>query len=69
MIINNLEKMENIVNKNKNLSWIGWDIVDRKKSDAGRTSINGVRVNGEWYLQKIYPVTKLGWDIPFKYKV
>lgn len=68
MIINNLEKMEKIVKKNSNLSWVGWDVVDRKRSESGRTSLDGVRVDGQWYLQRIYPVTRNGWDIPNKYK-
>lgn len=69
MIIKDLRKMEKIVAKYNNLHWIGWDIADRKKSDAGRTSISGVRVNNEWYLQRIYPVTQIGWDIPNKYRM
>jgi hypothetical protein len=68
MIIKNLEQMEKIVSKNSNLSWVGWDVVDRKRSDGARTSLDGVRVNGLWYLQRIYPVTRQGWDIPNKYK-
>ena len=68
MLVKNLEKMEKIVSKNKNLYWVGWDVVDRKKSDAGRTAVNGIRVNGVWYLQRIYPVTRNGWDIPNKYR-
>ena len=68
MIIKNLEKMEKIVSNNKNLSWIGWDVVDRKKSDSGRTSVSGVRINGEWYLQRVYSVSRNGWDIPNRYK-
>ena len=68
MIINSLEKMEKIVANNKNLSWIGWDVADRKRSDVARTSVNGVRVNNIWYLQRIYPVGKNGWDIPNKYR-
>lgn len=68
MLVNSLEKMEKIVSKNKNLSWIGWDVVDRKKTEIARTAVNGVRVNGEWYLQRAYPITSLGWDIPNKYK-
>jgi hypothetical protein len=68
MIITNLEKMEKIVARNSNLYWVGWDIADRKKSDAGRTAVNGVRVNGVWYVQRIYPVTRNGWDIPNKYR-
>lgn len=68
MIISNLEKMEKIVARNNNLSWVGWDVVDRKKSESGRTAVNGVRVNGVWYLQRIYQITRNGWDIPNKYK-
>lgn len=68
MIINSLEKMEKIVSKNSNLSWIGWDVVDRKRSESGRTSVSGVRVDGVWYLQRIYAVGKNGWDIPNKYR-
>jgi len=68
MIVTNLEKMEKIVARNNNLSWVGWDVVDRKRSDAARTAVNGVRVNGVWYLQRIYSVTRNGWDIPNKYR-
>ena len=68
MIVTNLDKMEKIVARNNNLSWVGWDVVDRKRSDAARTAVNGVRVNGVWYLQRIYSVTRNGWDIPNKYR-
>lgn len=68
MIINDLNRMEKIVARNNNLSWVGWDVADRKRSEAGRTAVNGVRVNGVWYLQRIYQVTRNGWDIPNKYK-
>jgi hypothetical protein len=68
MIITSLEKMEKIVAKNKELSWIGWDVRDLKRSESGRTAVNGVRVDGVWYLQRIYSVSRNGWDIPYKYK-
>jgi len=68
MKINNLEKMERIVAKNKNLSWVGWDVADRKRSESGRTSTSGVRINGEWFLQRIYTVSRDGWNIPDKYR-
>jgi hypothetical protein len=68
MIIKSLEKMEKIVAKNNNLSWVGWDVVDRKRSESGRTAVSGVRVDGVWYLQRVYPVSRNGWDIPYKYK-
>ena len=60
--------MEKIVKKYNNLDWIGWDVVDRKRSDSGRTSVDGVRINDKWYLQRIYRLDKKGWDIPNKYR-
>jgi hypothetical protein len=38
MIINSLTHMEKIVSRNKELAWIGWDVVERKRSDLARTS-------------------------------
>lgn len=69
MLIKDLDLMEKIVQKHNNLSWIGWDVVDRKRSDSGRTSVDGIRVNEKWYLQRIYRLNKKGWDIPNKYRV
>jgi hypothetical protein len=68
MIVNKLETMEAIVRKNRNLKWNGWDVFDLKKSDIARTSPQGIRINGEWYLHKVYSVNANGWDIPNKYK-
>ena len=68
MIVTSLERMEKIVARNNNLYWVGWDVADRKRSEAGRTAVNGVRVDGVWYVQRIYTVTRNGWDIPNKYK-
>lgn len=69
MNIKSLEKMEKIVAKYNNLSWVGWDVVDRKRSESARTSVDGVRVNGQWYLQRVYSVGTQGWDIPNKYRI
>jgi hypothetical protein len=69
MIIDKLETMEKIVRKNNNLHWIGWDVAERKRSDIARTSVDGVRVGGNWYLQRIYTLNRNGWEIPHKYKV
>jgi hypothetical protein len=68
MIVNKLEAMESIVKKNRNLRWDGWNVIDLKRSDIARTSPQGIRVNGEWYLHKVYAVGSNGWDIPNKYK-
>ena len=67
MIINSLAHMETIVSKNKELAWIGWDVVERKRSDLARTSSSGVRVKNAWYLQKTFNLNRNGWDIPNKY--
>jgi len=69
MIINKLEKMEKIVEKNKNLHWLGWNVADRRRTEAGRTAVNGVRVDSVWYVQTIYQLTNTGWDIPNKYRM
>jgi hypothetical protein len=67
MIINSLAHMEKIVLKNKELDWVGWDVVERKKSDLARTSPSGVRVKNAWYLQKTFTLDRQGWNIPDKY--
>ena len=70
MQIKDLDLMEKIVKRyNKNLTWVGWDIADRRRTEAGRTAINGVRVDDQWYVQTIYPLTNIGWDIPNKYRM
>jgi hypothetical protein len=68
MIINKLETMEAIVKKNKNLIWDGWNVIDLKKSEVAKTSPNGIRVNNEWYLHRVYSPSRNGWDIPNKYR-
>ena len=68
MIVNSLEVMEKIVSSNRSLVWVGWDVAERNKTDMGRTSVNGVRVNGQWFTQKIFKLGREGWDIPNKYK-
>ena len=69
MIINKLEKMEKIIASNKSLAWVGWDVAERKKTEAGRTAVNGVRVKGQWYTQRVFKLNRNGWDIPNKYKM
>lgn len=67
MIIKSLEQMEKIVARNKELKWVGWDVVERKRSDLGRTSTSGIRIKDTWYLQKTFNLDRQGWDIPNKY--
>ena len=67
MIIRSLNTMEKIVNKNENLIWHGWDIIDLKESDTAKTSTVGIRIKNKWYLHRIYKPSRNGWSIPDKY--
>jgi hypothetical protein len=69
MIINDLDTMEKLVASNRSLVWVGWDVAERKKTDMGRTAVNGIRVKDQWYTQKVFKLDRNGWDIPNKYKV
>jgi hypothetical protein len=69
MIINDLSTMEKLVASNRSLVWVGWDVAERKKTDMGRTAVNGVRVKDQWYTQKVFKLDRNGWDIPNRYKV
>lgn len=64
MIINNLETMEDIVSKNKNLYWDGWTVVNKYKSDKAKTSKFGSYIDGKWFITKRYEPNRQGWDIP-----
>jgi len=69
MIINDLSTMEKLVASNRSLVWVGWDVAERKKTDMGRTAVNGIRVKDQWYTQKVFKLDRNGWDIPNRYKV
>lgn len=68
MIVKDLEKMERIVKKYQELKWSGWDVLELKKNNLGRTDVNGVRINNQWYIQKIFSPSRNGWEIPSKYQ-
>jgi hypothetical protein len=67
MLVSSLDKMEKIVEKNKNLRWSGWDVIFSYPSEKARTSKFGARVNGVWHLQRIFKLTSEGWHIPKNY--
>jgi phage anti-repressor protein len=56
--------MEQIVKNSKSLSWDGWDVINRYKSEKARTSKYGQHINGRWYMVKRFKPTRNGWDIP-----
>lgn len=67
MVINSLEQMENIVSKNKSLSWDGWDVVELIQSPTAWSKPNGAFVKGSWYFKNTFTIAKDGWSIPNKY--
>ena len=68
MIIRDLDTMEKIVSKNSNLKWVGWDVLELKKTNLGRTDASGIRIKDQWYIQKTFSPSRSGWEIPGKYK-
>ncbi len=66
MIVSSLSQMENLVDKNKNLSWDGWDVVSYAKKSNSEFMNNGSfnRNNGKWYTKTVYPCHENGWNIP-----
>lgn len=64
MIIKTIEEMESFISKNKGFFWDGWTVVKRYQSDKGRTSKDGVRIKGVWYMQQRFELSGNGWLIP-----
>lgn len=63
-MITSLEKMEEVVAKNRFLFWDGWTVIHAFQSDKGRTSKLGAYRKGRWYIQKRFVPGKSGWNIP-----
>lgn len=67
MNIKSLEQMETIVAANKQLSWVGWDVVQSYYNPTAWKDVNGAFIKGKWYSQKRFPVGEDGWNIPAKF--
>jgi hypothetical protein len=66
MLISSLDKMESIVENNDSLSWDGWDVVSYSQSPSAWMKPEGVRKDGAWFIQKRFPISESGWEIPNK---
>jgi hypothetical protein len=64
MLVSSLEYMEQIVQKNKDLDWNGWDVVRYKKSSSAMFRPDGVFRNGVWHKKTTFPLTEVGWKVP-----
>lgn len=64
MQIQSLEQAETIVQRNKQLSWDGWNIVRLKPNKAGWMQRNGAFKDGQWFEKTVYEPNCDGWKIP-----
>ena len=64
MIVTDLDKMEAIVSRRRNLMWDGWDVVETRPSPTAFFYSDGRRIGGKWFRTKRYPLTEKGWKVP-----
>lgn len=67
MLVDSLEKMEQIVSKASVLSWDGWSVIEMYPSEKGSSTVNGAFHQGKWYLKRTFSPSRQGWEIPNKY--
>lgn len=67
MIKIDYDTAHSVVEKNENLFWNGWDIIDWKADSLGEMSKDGMLREGKWGTYKVYALDKDGWDVPSKY--
>jgi hypothetical protein len=65
--IKSLEQMTAIVDRNKNLSWDGWTVIESSYNPVAWKQKDGAFVKGKWHTQKRFPLNESGWDLPNKY--
>ena len=69
MKVTSLEQMEQIVSKNKSLTWDGWTVVNSYPNPTAWSKPNGAfsRSRGQWFITSRFEPTETGWDIPNKF--
>lgn len=65
----NYEQAHKIVDKNKNLMWIGWDIIEYKYDNDAIYNKNAMIINGRWAKINRYSPDKNGWKVPDRYDI
>lgn len=64
MIIDSLEKMEELVNNNPNLKWDGWNVEYYDSSEDGFMKLNGVYLPDGWGTKQVFKLENGVWNIP-----
>ena len=67
MLVTSLEKMEDLVRRNRGLRWDSWDVVHFYPSETAWMSQYGSFHKGKWYMNRRFAVTESGWNIPDKF--
>ncbi len=64
VVIKSLDAMEDIVARNRNLAWDGWDVIHYSNKPASFMKANAAFRDGKWRTATRYPVDKDGWTVP-----
>ena len=64
IVVSSLKIMEDIVDRDPNLDWDGWDVVSHSKRGTNFMNPKAVLRYGQWRRVDRYPVGEEGWIIP-----
>ena len=64
--ISSLNEMEDIVSRNRRLSWDGWTVLHTYPNPVGWRDDKGVLIRGRWHTQQRFEISETGWEIPKK---
>jgi hypothetical protein len=64
IVVSSLKVMEDIVERNPNLNWDGWDVEFSSKRRTNFMNSKAVFRNGRWKHVDRYSVGEDGWTIP-----
>lgn len=64
MKIKSLEQMEDIVKRNRQLRWDGWDVIKLQQHPGAWSKPHGAYIKGKWHFREVYPITESGWVLP-----
>jgi hypothetical protein len=69
MLIKDLDKMERLVRRQKNLVWDdkspnGYDVIQLVRHPNPAGHVDGRFIKGKWYRTVRIPLTRDGWELP-----
>ena len=64
MLVRDLDKMEKIVRRHKNLIWDGYDVIMLVRHPNPVIYKDARFVGGKWFRTVLVPLTRDGWELP-----